>query len=491
MKRHFAVTLISVFLSIATAQTITVGLNQDPPQLDPALATATSEYHVLRQVYDTLVGYDAKMKPIPALSKSWRISKDGLTYTFNLRSGVKFHDGTPLDAAAVKYSLDRNMTMDTSAQKGVLSSIKEVKVLNPTTVQITLKDSYSPLLAAMGDVAGMIVSPTAVKKSGEQFTNRPVGSGPFSFVSRVTQDNITLQANQNYWDGAPKIEKLQFKPFPDGTVRIANLLSNAVQIILPVEPKDVEALKKNSNFNYIQIPTVGFRTIVFNTRQAPFNNKSLREAVAATFDRIALNKVVFFNTEAPTGGPFASGTPVYDASIKAPAANVALAQQKLKDAKQSNLSFTLLTIARAPEDKMTQVLQVMAAQAGINMKIEQVEVGQYLARIDKHDFDAVTMQWSGKADPDGNIFEFFTTGAYWNWSGYSDKSVDTLLNQARTSTRMADRRKAYTAALKIVTAEKPTEWLLQQSARVGMASSVSNVKVYPDGILRLKDVTVK
>lgn len=491
MKKLFVATFVSAFLSMATAQTITVGLNQDPPYLDPALATATSEYHVLRQMYDTLVGYDAQMKPIPALAKSWQISKNGLTYTFNLRSGVKFHDGTPLDAAAVKYTLDRNMTMDTSTQKGLLSSIKDVKVVNPTTLQITLKESYSPLLAALGDVAGMIVSPTAVKKSGAEFSNHPVGSGPFSFVSRVTQDNITLQANKNYWEGGPKIDKLQFKPFPDGTVRMANLLSNAVQIILPVEPKDVESLKKNPKFNYIQIPTVGFRTIVFNTTKAPFSNKSLREAVASTFDRAALNKVVFFNTEVPTGGPFAPGTPAYDSSIKVPAVDISLAQQKLKDAKQSNLSFTLLTIARAPEDKMTQVLQAMAAQAGINMKIEQVEVGQYLDRIDKNDFDAVTMQWSGKADPDGNIFEFFTTKAYWNWSGYSDKSVDTLLSQARTATDMADRRKAYTAALKKITAAQPTMWLLQQSARVGMASNVNNVKVYPDGILRLKDVTVK
>ncbi|PYE50387.1 ABC transporter substrate-binding protein [Deinococcus yavapaiensis] len=491
MKKHLAATAICALLSLAAAETLVIGLNQDPPQLDPALATATSEYHVLRQMFDTLVGYDQKMRPIPAIAKSWKISPDGLTYTFNLRTGVKFHDGTNLDATAVKFSLDRNMTMDTSAQKGVLSTVKDVKVVNPTTVQITLKNTYSPLLAALGDVAGMIVSPTAAKKAGDKFTNQPVGSGPFSFVSRVTQDNITLEANKTYWNGAPKIDKLQFKPFPDGTVRMANLLSNAVQVILPVEPKDVEALKTNAKFKYMQLPTLGFRTIVFNTTRAPFNNKALREAVSATFDRAALSKVVFFNTEQPTGGPFAPGTAAYSTTIKVPKANLATAKQKLSSAQQPNLTFTLLTIARAPEDKMTQVLQAMAAQAGINMKIEQVEVGQYLQRVEKHDFDAVTMQWSGKADPDGNIYEFFLTNAYWNWSGYSDKSVDALLNQARNATSMADRRKAYTEALKKITADKPTEWLLQQSARVGMASNVDGVKVFPDGILRLKDVTVK
>ena len=233
-KAKHVLSLIGVaLLTTSLAQTVTVGLDSDPPRLDPALSSAFVDRQVLNQIFDKLVDLDQNLKIIPAIATSWKISNGGLTYTFKIRSGVKFQDGTPLDAEAVRYSIDRNMTLEGSARKNELSSVKDVKAIDAQTLQINLKQPYGPLLAVLTDRAGMIVSPTAAKKAGQDFQNNPVGSGPFDFTSRRRQDNITLDANKAYWGGVPKIDKLIYRPFPDGDIRYANLISGAVQAITP------------------------------------------------------------------------------------------------------------------------------------------------------------------------------------------------------------------------------------------------------------------
>lgn len=166
-------TLALLTVNVATAQTLTVGLDADPVRLDPTFSAAAVDRHVLYQVFDRLVDVDENLKIIPSVAKSWKISQDGLTYTLNLHSGIKFHDGTVLDAAAVKYSLERSMTLEGSARKNELSVIKSVTAVNPTTVRLDLNAPFGPLLAILGDRAGMIVSPQAARSAGADFGRAP------------------------------------------------------------------------------------------------------------------------------------------------------------------------------------------------------------------------------------------------------------------------------------------------------------------------------
>ena len=478
--------------SLALAQSsVTIGLNQDPPRLDPTFSSATSELPALRIIFDNLVDYDKEFKPIPAVARSWRISQDGLTYTFTLNRGIKFHDGTDLDAAAVKFSLDRHRLTDGSFQKNNLSSIKEVRVVDPVTVQVVLAKPFGPLLAVLGGQGGMIVSPAAVQRAGANFENGPVGSGPYRFVSRRTQDNITLEANRSYWRGAPKVDRIIFRPFPDGTVRLANLLSGAVNLILPVEPKDVEGLQKNDKFKVSVIPTVGFRGIWYNTSKPPFNNKALREAVDAVIDRDVLSRVVFFNLEPGTASPFPSFSPAYIPTITVKKPDIELARRKLREAGVSNFSFTLTTIARSPEREYTQAIQAMAAAAGITVRIDAVDVGEYLRRNNALEHEAVTFQWSGGPDPDNNMYDHFVTKGPFNWAGYSNKDVDAALMQGRETTNMITRRNLYGRALYRISQDRPFSYLTQQSARIGMQANIEGVEVFPDGIMRLAKISLK
>ena len=292
-KIRIAISLVTLALagSSRAAQSLTVGLDADVVRLDPAFSAAAVDRQVLYQIFDRLVDLDENLKIIPSVAKSWKISNDGLTYTFTLRSSQKFQDGTPLDAAAVKYSLDRNMTLEGSARKNELSSVKVVTVVNPVTVRIELSAPFGPLLSILGDRAGMVVSPTAARSAGDAFGRAPVGSGPFKFVSRVPQDNVTLNAFADYWAGAPKIDKLVYRPFPDGDVRYANLLSGSAQVIV-LDAKDVFKLEPDNRYEVVNIPTLGFQGIWLNTTRPPFNNKLVRQAVAETIDRNAVVSVV-------------------------------------------------------------------------------------------------------------------------------------------------------------------------------------------------------
>ncbi|MEW6420667.1 MAG: ABC transporter substrate-binding protein [Deinococcota bacterium] len=475
-------------LGAAAAETVTVGLDADPPRLDPALSSAFVDRQVLNQIFDKLVDLDQNLKIVPALAKSWKISNGGLTYTFTLRPGVKFHDGTPLDASAVKYSLERNLNLEGSARKNELSSVKDIKVLGPLTVQLNLKQPYGPLLAVLADRAGMIVSPKAAEREGKDFQNNPVGSGPFEFVSRKRQDNITLQANKAYWDGVPKIDKLVYRPFPEGDVRLANLLSGAVQVITPIDPKDISKLDQNPKFDVLNYPGLGFQGIWFNVTRPPFNDKANRQAVAATIDRDAVAKVVFYNTVKPAAGPFPPGTPAYSPTIKAPEPNLALARQKLGG---KPLTFTILTTPGTVTTQLAQLYQAMFAQAGISAKIQQVEFGTLLDRADKHDFDALILGWSGRPDPDGNIYDFFVTGGANNQAGYSNKTVDQLLNKARAQSAMPARVATYNVALGQILSDVPYVWVYHPNNLVGMVRGLSGIKAIPDGIIRFKDADLK
>ena len=479
---------------LAQERTLTVGLDADPPNLDPAISSAFVDRQVQNQIYEKLVDIDPKLKIVPGLAVSWKVSDLGLQYTFNLRQGVTFQDGTPFNAEAVKYNLERYMTLDTSRRKGELAAIKEVKVLGAYQVQLNLKYQYAPLMYVLSDRSGMMVSPAAVEKFGKDYTNNPVGTGPYSFVERKRQDKIVLQGFDKYWDSKnqPRFDKLIYRPYPDGDVRTANLLSGAVQVITPVDPKDLKTLEANDKTKLESYAGLGFQGVWLNNTRAPFKNKALRQAFAATLDREAIDRVVFLGSVVPAATVFPPNSPVYDSRFKVSSPNTELAKKKLVEGGQANgFTFTLLTTPGAVTTQLAQLYQSFAASAGMTLKIEQVEFGTLLARADKKDFDALALGWSGRPDPDGNIFDFFTTGASNNNGGYSSSKVDRLLLLARQTRDMIVRKDIYSDALKIIVDDAAYPITYFPRNTIGSAKGITGIPLTPDGILRFKTVDQK
>lgn len=270
MNKWVALVLaMGMALGVASAKTtLTVGLDSDPPNLDPLLSSALVDRQVQNQIFDKLVDLDENLKPVPMLATGWSVEENATVYVFKLRPGVRFHDGTEFNAAAVKFNLDRYRTAQGSRRAGELASVKEVQVVDNLTVKVILKEPFAPLLAILSDRSGMMVSPAAVQKLGPDFGNSPVGTGPFKFVERRRQDRITLVKNENYWmKGLPKVDELVYRPFPDDDVRTANLLSGAVGVITPVAAKDLEAIRKNPNLSALTFAAIGYQGIYLNVNK--------------------------------------------------------------------------------------------------------------------------------------------------------------------------------------------------------------------------------
>src|SRR5262250_1016602 len=248
--------------ALVAAQTLRFGLAEDPDILDPTLARTFVGRIVFAALCDKLFDIDEKLNIVPQLATGYEWSADNKALTIKIRPGVTFHDGEKLDAAAVKFNIERHKTMQGSNRRGELAPLASVDVVDPMTVKLNLSAPFSPLLAQLADRAGMMVSPKAAQEAGDKFGAKPVCSGPFRFVERVAQDRIVLERYPNYWNkGEIHLEKIVYLPIVDSTVRLANLKSGQLDFIERLAPSDVAALKSDTRFKITKITELGYQGI--------------------------------------------------------------------------------------------------------------------------------------------------------------------------------------------------------------------------------------
>src|SRR5215212_1643479 len=250
--------------------TLYVALDDEPPELDPNLSEAYVDRQVMASLYDKLVDINQQGEIVPMLAKSYDISDDRKVYTFHLRDGIKFHDGTPFNAEAVKYNLDRYQKED-SVRSTEVEDIESVEVVDPMTVRVTLSESFAPFLAVLTDRAGIIASPKAIKESGGRISNNPVGTGPFKFVERVRGDHITVEKNPDYWrEGLPKIDKIVYRGITDENVQYQNLQSGELDLIDSIPLVELKDLQQSGDYRVSIEPGLGYNGIWLNVTRPPF-----------------------------------------------------------------------------------------------------------------------------------------------------------------------------------------------------------------------------
>src|SRR4029077_20421946 len=244
---------------------------------------------------DKLVDIDENLAIVPMLAASWTMGSDGKTVTFKLRQGVKFHDGTPFNAEAVKANFDRMRDPKfPSARRSEIAPVANVVPVDPATVQVTLERPYSPLLYVLTDRAGMMLSPTATQKDGLNFGLHPVGTCPFTFVEKIPQDHIALRRNADYWEkGLPHLDGIVYRMITDDNARVAILKSGDVDIVGTVplpQAKELaaDAAKPGARFRLLQPAPIAWTAIALNVTSPPFDNKPFRQAFAAVVDRDAI-----------------------------------------------------------------------------------------------------------------------------------------------------------------------------------------------------------
>lgn len=471
---------------------LVIGLDADPPQLDPAMSTAAVDRQVYQSIYNTLVDIDKNLNYVPELATSWKISDDGKTYTFYLRKNVLFQDGTPFNAEAVKFNFERMLDPKLGSPRlSEINLIDKITVVDDYTIRIHLKQPYAPFLSVLSDRAGMMVSPTAVKKEGKDFANHPVGTGPYKFVKHVKQGDLVVERFDKYWGNKPKIKTIVYKPFPDGTTRLTNLISGDVDIVNTIDYKDFKRANSAANLKVSSTESLGFQGIQLNTKVKPFDNKKVRQAVNIALDRNAIAKVVFFNGVVPATSPFPETSWAHPSDLQVPKADVAKAKQLLKESGLSNVSFTLKISPSPQEKQLAQMIQSMLQQVGFKVKIEMVEFGTLLEQTAEGDYQAARVGWSGRTDPDGNAYAWFTTNGTLNYMKYSNPEVDKLLQEARTSLDQEKRKALYDRVSKILWDDAPYIFLYYPKDYKAMKNDVEGFVHVPDIMIRTENLQFK
>lgn len=473
--------------AIKRGGSLRVALDSDIVGIDPHGASAGVDRNVYTSVYNALVSVDTKLNIIPDLAESWT-NPDDATYVFKLRQNVKFHDGTPCDAAAVKYNFDWMLDpANASARRAELADIKEVSVVDALTVKITTKAAFAPFLAIIADRAGYIVSPDARKKFGKDFTRNPVGTGPFRFVEWVKDDHVTFKRNPDYFEpNVPILDEIVYKSVPDATVRVTGLKAGDTDFLYRVDAKDIADAKGQPTLQVFDGPGVGYTGLWLQTATGPLASRDLREAIAWAIDRESILKAAYFNVGQVAQGPVPPSLFAHDPAFKPFTRDLTKAKAALAKGGQPNgFKMLLKTPNESVASKVSQLVQAQLKEVGIEVEIQTLEFGALLKAGEQGQFDAMTLGWSGRIDPDGNIQPIFHTKGTFNYGKY--KGADALIDEAR-STLDKEKRKALYRQIEKKVAQDDVAYIFTYFLPTIFPASkrVQGFDLNPDGLMRFK-----
>ncbi|WBU57374.1 ABC transporter substrate-binding protein [Paracoccus sediminicola] len=491
----FIAALLGSTALAAQGQTLRIGLESDPDALDPDRGRTFVGRIVFTALCDKLIDVTPDLELIPQLATEWTVSEDGKTVDMMLREGVVFHDGTAFDGEAVKANIERSQTLDSSMRKSEISTIEEVEVVDTHHVRLKLSAPDAPLLAQLADRAGMMISPASF--DGDVSAN-PVCSGPFKFVSRVAQDRIELEKFEDYWNADEiLLDGVSYLPIPDSTVRLANLQSGDLDLINRLAATDVETVKASDDLTYERADGLGYQGITFNTQNGPKadnpfgNDPRLRKALSLAIDRAAINQVVFAGMAAPASQSASAVSPYFDEAYPVPERDIEQAKALLAEAGYADGITLDMQFPNRPENQqVVQMIQAMAAEAGIQINLVAKEFATMLSDQAAGDFQASQVGWSGRIDPDGNILGFVSTDGGFNDGKYSNEEVDRLLAEARAVSDMEERKALYHQANQILMEELPLFYLYNEAWLYGVSGDVEGFSPSPDGMIRLEGVSL-
>lgn len=513
-KRGLGLGLAATILtSTATvAQTppgvLVVGQIAEPKSLDPHAVTAVNDFRILMNVYDGLVRYrNGTLEVEPALATSWTIGEDGTEYTFELRDGVEFHDGAPFNAQAVEFNFDRMLDKshpyhDTGPfpLAFFFSAVEDVEAVDGDTVKFTLKEPYAPFLSNLAYPTGLIVSPEAVKKHGADFGRNPSGTGPFAFAEWEANAKVAVTRNEHYWDGAPSLDAVVFRPITDANTRVAEMLSGGIDVMVEIPPDSVSTFDGNGFTLHEQAgPHVWF--LILNAKEGPFSDRRVRQAVNYAIDKKALVENVLQGTAQIAAGP----TPpafawAYNDALEPYPHDPGKARALIEESGHAGASLTFYVTeggsGMLDPVAMGAAIQADLAKVGFDVKIETYEWNTFLGKVNpglEGKADMAEMAWMTN-DPDTLPFLALRTGAWpdkggFNSGYYSNPEVDALLEAARGSTDQAERARLYKEMQEIVHDDAPWAFIANWKQNAAIADVVSGFQLQPSFFLLLKGVS--
>nr|WP_232530781.1 ABC transporter substrate-binding protein [Microlunatus antarcticus] len=484
---------------------LVMGLSAEPDKLDPTTSSSLYTRYVMNTICEKLYDIDASGKVVPQLASALpEISDGGRTVTIGVRDGVRFADGTTLDAAAVKTTLERNLTLKGSARKSELGPVESVEAPSAREVVVRYATPFAPLTAALADRAGMIMSPKALSDLGDKFSEHPTCVGPFSFVSRVPQTSITVRRDPTYYAADQvHLDTITYRIMSDANIRAANLRSGDIQVADSISTQDVDALVKERDVGLLQTSSLGYQAMTINLANTDgageppkqidtplASDPRVRLALAYAVDRDALVNSVFNNWYEPACSPIPPTSPYASPGGEACVPHDPARARELLAQAGVPVPFpiTVKTSNTAEALRYAAALQAALEPGGFAMRIEPVEYSTLLDQQTAGDFDAILLGWSGRIDPHGNMNSFLVTGGGNNYAGYSNDVVDEGMAEAARSTDTAERAQIYGRVMEQVRKDNPIIYLYRVRNLAAYTSTVGGAEVYPDGVVRLSRV---
>ncbi|MBV9568236.1 MAG: ABC transporter substrate-binding protein, partial [Hyphomicrobiales bacterium] len=434
MRPKLAILILLLFLGAPAAragEVLNIGIAGDPGPLDPARSGNFLDRNIFASLCDKLIDTDPDMRFVPQLATSWEWSDDGLALTLHLRAGVSFQDGTSFDAEAVKVNIERDKTLATSLRKPELRPVASVEVVDPLTVKMHLSVPDAPLLAFLADRSGMMLSPQAIARLGDDVASHPVCAGPFSFTQRVAQDRIVLDRFPGYWNAkAIGIDRIVFRPMPDSSVRLVNLRSGELQIIDQLAASDAAVVKGDPHLRLARHAAAAYRTLQFNLdhgrrSETPLGkDPRVRKALEKAIDRKALNEAVFDGLFIPNNQSEVPDSAYWNPGHPLPERDLDGARALLREAGADHVTFSLQLANTTTDAQIGEVVQAMAREAGFDIKLEQLETNTGNTADLAGDFDVALLTWSGRADPDANLSIWMACNGPFNFGTYCNPKMD-------------------------------------------------------------------
>ena len=493
-----AATMLAASAFSAQAQTLHIGLSADPDLLDPTLGSSYYGRIVYAAMCDKLFDLDDKLNIVPQLATGFHL-EDPTHLILSLRDGVTFQNGEKFDAEAVKFSLNRHLTMKGSQRAGEVNSIASIEVVDPLTVRLVLKAPAAQLIAILSDRSGIMMPPKYTESAGDKFSAHPVCAGPFAFESRVVQDRIVLKKFPGYWNAANiHLDEVTYQPFPNPSVRLANLQAGAIDMVDVIAPPDIAAVRKDPKLKMEVYDGITYTGITINTdageraKTAIGQSKLVRHAFELAIDRTALNQVINNGLYTPVAQANSPSSPYFFTDVQPPARDVEQAKALLKQAGVSLPVQVEMNVANNPDAvQAVEVIQSMVQEAGFQLKVNALEFASGLAAGYAGNFNTYLIGWSGRSDPDGNMWQMLHTGGAFNYGKYSTPTMDGYLDDARKVSDVAARRALYRKVWDEERDTLPLIYLWIQKNTVAMKSNVNGFVKVPDGLLRVTGVSIK
>ncbi len=482
------------------------GRGGDSPSLDPAIATDGEAFRVTRNILEGLVDLeDGTTNVVPKLAESWQANPDATGYTFKLRQGVKFTDGTEFNADAVVANFQRwkaGKQESFSYYNDVYGKvIQSVTAVDPSTVEFKFSEPFAPFIASLVLPPFAINSPAAIEKFGDKLNENPVGTGPFKLVEWKRNDSITLEKNPDYWNPEqPKATRVIFRAIPENATRLTALKGGEVDLMDDLDPDAASQVSSDGNLELLKRPSFNVGYIAFNNTKKPFDNPKVRQALAHAVNKQALIDAFYGGNAIPAVNLLAPSLPSYDQEIQDYAYDLDAAKKLLADAGYPNgfkTDFLAMPVPRPymPDGrKIAEALQADFAKIGVQTNIISYEWAVYLDKMKKGEYPVGLIGWTGDYGDASNFLNVLLNGANIpgnNYSRYNNPEVNKLLGEAQTVTDEAQRNELYKQAQVIIHNDLPVAPLVHSTPLMAIRKGVENFKPSPvAGTESMADVTM-